>query len=418
MKLTTEHWASLWLGIKIFAQSLVRDFKAAGCQKSAAALTYMTLFALVPLLMVFYAVFSLVPAFASVGEQMQDALFANLLPESSHSVRDYLQSFSEQARNLTLPGMLMLFVTAFLMLTNIEKNFNTIWGVKRARSGLMKILRYWAVLSIGPLLLAITMAMSTYVLSLKLMVHEYDPIGLVPILFKLVPLLIMTFVFTLLFSAVPNCRVPIKYAWIGGFVTAVCFETVKGLFGKFVANTSFELIYGAFAVVPLFLIWINLLWMIVLSGAILVRTLAERNYVHIRGRKTDLAIALECLALFYERYKVGRVVSDGDCYRLGIGVVHWQGLRDALVDGHWIIETSNGDYALCRSFAELTLWDLVTLLDVKVGDFDKALPQTKTAPWWSEFARIRTEVAEGAKAPMGVSMQALFDTPQASTAVE
>ena len=418
MKLTKDHWTSLWLGAKIFAQSLVRDFKAAGCQKSAAALTYMTLFALVPLLMVFYAVFSLVPAFATVGEQLQDALFANLLPESSHSVRDYLQSFSEQARNLTLPGMGMLFVTAFLMLTNIEKNFNTIWGVTRARSGLMKILRYWAVLSIGPLLLAITMAMSTYMLSLKLVVHEYDPIGLVPLLFKLLPLLIMTFVFTLLFSAVPNCRVPIKYAWIGGFVTAVCFETVKGLFGKFVANTSFELIYGAFAVVPLFLIWINLLWMIVLSGAILVRTLAERNYVHIRGRKTDLAIALDCLALFYERHKAGRVVSDADCYRLGIGVVHWQGLRDALVNGNWIIETSNGDYALCRSFAELTLWDLAVLLEAKVGDFEKTLPQVQTAPWRGAFATIREQVAGSAKAPMAISMQALFDMKEVPTEKE
>ena len=135
LKVEKHHWMNLWLGVKIFALSLVRDFKAAGCQKSAAALTYMTLFALVPLLMVFYSVFSIVPAFESVGEQIQDALFSNLLPESSQSVQSYLQSFSSQARNLTLPGVAMLFVTAFLMLTNIEKNFNTIWGVTQARRG-------------------------------------------------------------------------------------------------------------------------------------------------------------------------------------------------------------------------------------------------------------------------------------------
>lgn len=408
LKVEKHHWVSLWLGIKIFALSLVRDFKAAGCQKSAAALTYMTLFALVPLLMVFYSVFSIVPAFESVGEQIQDALFSNLLPESSQSVQSYLQSFSSQARNLTLPGVAMLFVTAFLMLTNIEKNFNTIWGVTQARRGLLKYLRYWAVLSIGPMMLAMTMAMSTYVLSLKLVFHEYDPIGLIPILFKLLPILIMTFVFSLLFSAVPNCRVPIKYSLIGGLVTAICFELVKGLFGRFVANTSFELIYGAFAVVPLFLIWINLLWTIVLSGAILVRTLAERNYVNIRGRKTDLTQAIECLAMFYQHHKKGLVVSDKHCYRLGLGVVHWQKLRQILIQAHWIVETSDGDYTLCRSFSELSLWDLAVLLEVKIGDLEKTLPSMPSAAWGQQFSDLRQNLAKAAHAEFDLSLETLF----------
>ena len=409
LKLQKQQWKNLGSGVKIFVFSLVRDFQAAGCQKSAAALTYMTLFALVPLLMVFYSVFSLVPAFEGVSEQMQNALFSNLLPESNQSVKTYLQSFSSQARNLTLPGIGMLFVTAFLMLTNIEKNFNTIWGVTQARRGLLKYLRYWAVLSIGPILLGMTMAMSTYVLSLKLVFHAYDPFGLVPLLFKILPILIMSFVFTLLFAAVPNCRVPMKYALIGGFVTAMCFEFVKGIFGRFVANTSFELIYGAFAVVPLFLIWINLLWTIVLSGAILVRTLAERNYVHIRGRKTDLVQAVECLALFYKHHQKGVVVTDKHCYRLGIGVVHWQTLRHALISAGWIVETNNGDYALCRSFAELTLWDLVVLLEIKVADLARPLPTEPVGLWGKEFGALRERVAESAQSQLSITMQALLD---------
>ncbi|HEY7773787.1 MAG TPA: YihY family inner membrane protein [Marinagarivorans sp.] len=411
LKLEKQHWVNLGMGAKIFALSLARDFTAAGCQKSAAALTYMTLFALVPLLMVFYSVFSMVPAFEGVSEQLQNALFANLLPESNQSVKSYLQSFSSQARNLTLPGIAMLFVTAFLMLTNIEKNFNTIWGVTQARRGMLKYLRYWAVLSIGPILLGMTMAMSTYVLSLKLVFDAYDPLGLVPLLFNFLPVLIMTMVFTLLFAAVPNCRVPMKYALIGGFVTALCFEFVKGAFGRFVANTSFELIYGAFAVVPLFLIWINLLWTIVLSGAILVRTLAERNYVHVHGRKTDLVQAVECLALFHKHHKRGDVVSDKHCYRIGLGVAHWQSLRQSLISAHWIVETSSGDYALCRSFSELTLWDLVELLDIKLADFARPLPAEPAGRWGQEFSTLRAQVAESSHALLNVTMQDLLEPP-------
>jgi membrane protein len=409
LKLRKEHWVNLVIGLKIFALSLARDYTAAGCQKSAAALTYMTLFALVPLLMVFYSVFSIVPAFENLALQFQDALFANLLPESNQSVKSYLQSFSSQARNLTLPGVAMLFVTAFLMLTNIEKNFNTIWGVTQARTGLLKYLRYWAVLSIGPLMLGMTMAMSTYIFSLKMVFHEYDPLGLVPMLFKLLPVLIMTFVFALLFTTVPNCRVPVKYSLIGGFVTAICFELVKGLFGRFVANTSFELIYGAFAVVPLFLVWINVLWTIVLSGAILVRTLAEKNYIHVRGRKTDLAQAMECLALFYEHHLKGRMVSDKHCYDLGIGVVHWQKLRQTLISANWIVETNTGDYALCRSFASLTLWDLVVLLEVKVGDLAKAMPNEPKGKWAQQLAEKRTAVACTIQEQLAISIEQLLD---------
>ena len=409
MAFQKEQWLNLWLGTKIFAHSLVRDFKAAGCQKSAAALTYMTLFALVPLLMVVYSVFSIVPAFEGLSQQLQDALFANLLPESSRSVQSYLQSFSSQARNLTLPGVGMLFVTAFLMLTNIEKSFNTIWGVAQARRGLLKYLRYWAVLSIGPILLGITLAMSTYVISLKLVFNAYDPFGLVPMLFKLLPVVIMTFMFTLLFSAVPNCRVPLKYAVVGGVVTALCFELLKDLFGRFVANSSFELIYGAFAVVPLFLIWINLLWTIVLSGAILVRTLAERNYVHVAGRKTDFIQAVECLALFYRHHQQGRMVKDKDCYALGIGVVHWQKLRDALVAARWIVETTNGDYTLCRSFSQISLWDLAVLLEVKLGDLSRQIQNHNNAPWVQTFMGLRADAATTLHSHFSITLHNLLE---------
>ena len=398
-------------GAKALATSLHRDFKAAGCLKSAAALTYMTLFALVPLLMVFYSVFSLVPAFEGLSIQLQSAIFANLLPTSSQSLQRYFEEFSQQARNLTLPGVGVLLITSVLMLTNIEKNFNTIWGVTQPRRGFIKYLRYWAVLSIGPILLAITLAMSTYLLSLKLIFNQYDLIGVIPVLFRFLPIFIMTLVFALLFAAVPNCRVPLKYAFIGGCVTAICFELLKALFAKFVANSNFELVYGAFAVVPLFLIWLNALWIIVLSGAILVRVLSERNYIHSDGRKTDLVLAVECLALFYRCHQEGRVVRDKDCYRLGVGVTHWQKLRESLLDGRWIVETHLGDYTFIRSFETVTLWDLTMLLGTPISDFPKKLHKLPHAPWVTVFMAHRQQAAEASQKALTLKLSELFASP-------
>ncbi len=188
-----------------FITHLANEFRESGCQQRAAALTYMTLFAIVPMLMVIYSAFSVIPAFQGYGAQLQDLLFSHLMPDSGSEIQSYLTDFSSQARSLTGWGVGMLVVTAYLMLTNIEKTFNGIWGVTEARKGLSNFLLYWAVLSLGPLLLGLGLAMSTYLLSLTLFVDEYDSLGIVPFLLKFVPWILTTAAFTLLFAAVPNC---------------------------------------------------------------------------------------------------------------------------------------------------------------------------------------------------------------------
>src|SRR5690606_20216615 len=102
------------------------------------------------------------------------------------------------------------------------------------------------------------------------------------------------------------------------------FQILKDVFSEVVVRSSIQIVYGAFAAVPLFLLWINLAWTVVLAGAILVRTLAERSYVVQENKLSDMFAALMCLELLRERCRSGRTVSDGDCYRMGIGVVHWQ----------------------------------------------------------------------------------------------
>ena len=148
--------------------------------------------------------------------------------------------------------------TTLMMLLTIEKAFNVIWRVRQPRRGISSFLLYWAILSLGPLLLGAGFAMSTYITSLSLISGPHALIGARTVL-KAMPLLLSVAAFTLIYAAVPNTRVPLRHALVGGTFTAVLFETAKQLFGLYVSYfPSYQLIYGAFAAVPLFLLWVYL----------------------------------------------------------------------------------------------------------------------------------------------------------------
>lgn len=389
-----------------FFSNLATEFIDKKCQRSAAALTYMTLFALVPMMTLTFSMFSIIPAFSEVAEQLQTLIFKHFMPETGESLQSHLRNFSEQARNLTWPGVAMLLVTAYLMLTNIEKTFNTIWGVDQARRGLSSFLLYWAVLSIGPIMLGIGLVMSTYILSQKFVVGQVNVMSAVAPIFKILPLLFSSAAFTLLFAAVPNCRVPLRFALIGGAVTAFCFEVLKYGFGALVAQSSFQLIYGAFAVVPLFLLWINSLWMIILGGAVFVRTLAEKDYAFRRQKMSNMMAVLVCMQMFREKARVGELVSDSDCVKLGMGLVHWQMLRSLLVKQKWIVVTDNGNYALCRSLQDVSVWDVAQLVDQPLG---KRVSAPKNSDGMQDVEEAWAEISEFSKNRLGTSLEALFD---------
>ena len=208
---------------------LMSRFTADRCSENAAALTYMSLFAMVPLLTVLYTMASAIPTFQGLEEQMQSFLFENLMPQSSSQVESYLRDFSAQAKNLTGPGIVFLVVTAVLMLRNIEKAFNLIWRARENRSAVSSFLLYWAVLSLAPVALGLALAISTYLASFSNVLDEYDIFGAKALLLQISPILLSAASFTLLYVAVPNCRVPFKHTVIGGLVAALAFHAARTL---------------------------------------------------------------------------------------------------------------------------------------------------------------------------------------------
>ncbi|GAB3094965.1 YihY family inner membrane protein [Aestuariicella hydrocarbonica] len=396
-----------------FIPHLMNEYREKGCRQQAAALTYMTLFAVVPTMTVVFTMFSLFPAFDGLAAQLQDFLFRYLLPESGLEIESQLKAFTEEARSLTLAGVGMLVVTAYLMIKNIESTFNRIWGVGNARRGLNNFLLYWAILSLGPLLLGVGIAISTYLLSLRIFSQGYDPTGIMPTLLSFSPWVLTSVAFTLLFAAVPNCKVPFKNALVGGVLTAVFFELFKDLFGWLVAHTSYTAVYGTFAMVPLFLLWIYILWMIVLSGAVLVYTLTTFQTVRAdnNARYPDLIAALLALWTFRQCQVTGRGATDEELLKVGIESEQWLRVSEALVRHRVISVTHDDEYVLCRNLDLLTLRQLADVVGVE-SQMPGVSDYLQSFDWFPNVASRLLSIDQQVELEFDVPVSELFEVPE------
>lgn len=370
-----------WRFLKYLTSRFVRD----GCRESAAALTYITLFALVPLLTLMYATFSMVPAFQELGTDVQELIFSNFLPESGAEIQKYLTQFSAQARKLSAVGAVILIVTSYMMLKNIETTFNKIWGTAGGRSGLASFLLYWAVLSLGPVLVGLGLSMHAYLLSYQWLVDELGKLGVVAVILGILPLLFNWVAATLLFVAVPNCKVRVRYALVGGLFTALLFEVLKVGFGLLVEKSSYQTVYGAFALVPLFLLWIYMVWTLLLAGAELVRSL-ETFQTAVHGyRYSNLIASLVVFAEAHKRQQIGQLISDRQMLKTGMEQKHWQELRDLFLKKRILVSSTNGQYVLNRDLHKMSLWRLVKLFNENYAE----QPRKHTAemlrryPWFA-----------------------------------
>ncbi|GAB2896621.1 YihY family inner membrane protein [Microbulbifer echini] len=401
-----KDWVVQW---RRFATSLWSLFVEKDCQKSAAALTYMTLFAIVPLVTVSYAMLSLFPDFAGLQTRLQEQIFSHFVPQSGREVQEYISSFSAQAQRLTGLGIAMLVVTSGLTLRSIEGTFNSIWDVSRGRSGVSSFLLYWAILSLGPILLGAGLAASTFLLSQKLFLGGEEGIGMMAVVLRVLPFIFTSIVFTLLFVAVPNCYVSLRHGIEGGVVTSIAFEIMKYLFGAIVARSSVQAIYGAFAFVPLFLLWIYMMWMLVLAGCVLVRTLSVYRAATQGRQHSDLVATLVVLWQMFKGGRHGKPLRERDISLLGIKFIQWRRLRDILQGHRVIAQTDGSDYVLLRDLNSVSLMELAGWLSpqwIPAGIPD----DLKGFEWYGEvecrFANARSTVSE----QLGVTIGSLFET--------
>ncbi|UDG81990.1 YihY family inner membrane protein [Candidatus Vallotia cooleyia] len=293
----------------------------------AGSLTFTTVLSLVPLATVAFALFTVFPIFASFQESLQGFLADHLMPPQINSqIFKYLNQFAEKAKGLTTVGMITLVVTSVMTMMIVESAFNTIWRVRKSRPFAQRILVYWAVITLGPLLIGVSLSMSSYLLTHSMFAGTVANVTgaataasgaasrAMPTLVEwaltgaVLPLSVLAF--TLSYVYLPNCRVAWRDAFIGGLCSAIAFELAKRGFGFYIRRMpTYTAVYGAFATIPIFLLWVYLSWLITLFGAMLTSALPEIRLGHFHRvdyAGGDLLDALELIAWLNDARDTGR----------------------------------------------------------------------------------------------------------------
>lgn len=252
-----------------FLRFVLKRWTEDRCPQIAGSLAFTTLLALVPVFAIAVALLSSLPFFGTVMVQIKIFLLMNLVPEiAGKIITVYMEEFRQNAGRLTTVGVVVLFGTAIALMLTVDRSINAIWRARRSRPYWVSIVAYVLLLSSGPLLIGVSVSVTTY-----LMMTISSEIGGIAakgrgVLLQVVPITMSAIAFLLLYRLVPHRRVPWMHALAGGVVAAVLFEIAKEGFAIYVRYAPvYSVVYGTFAAVPFFLLWLYLSWLIVLLGA-------------------------------------------------------------------------------------------------------------------------------------------------------
>ena len=279
---------------------LYRRFREARLGVSASSLTFTTLLALVPLFTVGLAVFAAFPVFGKFQDTVQRWLIDSLVPDSiARQVLGYLTQFSRKASRLGTLGFAAVLVSALALMVTIERTLGQIWRVERQRPLPQRVLLYWAAITLGPILLGASLAITSYVVTASRDVVNVLPDGWRWLLDSFEFMLLVLSVSGLYFY-VPYTRVRWRHALTAGLMVALGIELAKKLLTTYLTQMpTYSAVYGAFAALPILLVWIYMAWVIVLLGAVVASSLPEMGRQHLRrpqGAGWLFRLALEVLA--------------------------------------------------------------------------------------------------------------------------
>ena len=258
---------------KTFCTIFWQRFNQNKLTQAAGYLTYSTMLAIVPLIMVVFSIFSAFPVFNEVTGALKEFIFTNFAPSASDMVGQYIDEFVNNSKKMSAVGIISLIVVALMLINSIDRTLNSIWHDTETRPIFTSFAIYWLILTLGPLLVGVSIAASTYV---KTMFESAASFSFGLKLLSFVPFLSTWFIFTMIYMVVPNKKVSIKHSAAGALIAAVFFTLGKQAFAWYIVTfPSYQLIYGAMATLPIMLLWIQLSWTVVLLGAQLAAVLAE-----------------------------------------------------------------------------------------------------------------------------------------------
>ena len=236
---------------------------------TASSLTFTTSIALVPFFTVALALFTAFPIFAKVQVTLQDWLIQSLIPDNiARQVLGYLTQFAGKASKLGAAGLAILLVTALALILTIDKTLNSIWRVRKQRPLPQRVLIYWAAITLGPLVMGGSLAITSYAISASRGIVGVLPGG-VRFLLDVAEFMLLAGGLAALYRYVPNTYVKWGHAWVGGLFVSTGIELAKKMLGLYLSSVpTYSAVYGTFATLPILLVWIYLAWVIVLLGAV------------------------------------------------------------------------------------------------------------------------------------------------------
>lgn len=356
-----------------FVRYVFQQFFGRRTMQSASALAYTTLLSLVPLIGVVFSFFGNLPVFKDLSEVIQEFVFNNFVPSFGQTIRDYLINFSIKASHLTTTGIIFLVIIALMLMFTINSALDNIWHINKRRHLLGRFLVYWAILTLGPVLIGVGFYATSYLLTLPLIENVGSVISIKSRLLALMPFFTTSIAFTLLYILVPNARVNVRHAIAGGISSAILFEMAKYTFGFYVKTVStYTMIYGAVAVIPMFLIWIYVSWSIVLFGAQISYSLSVFRIEDVGKHPSEthwgFMDAYQIIGECWLAQKQGTGRSVRQLKKAGVQISHlsMNEVFDLLIKAKWIERNVSGQWCLIRDLGELTLMDLYAILPCKL----------------------------------------------------
>ncbi len=384
------------------------------CLQIASSLTFTTLLSLVPLIAVTVTLISAFPVFRELGDVMQRFVLENLLPASAGALAEKTHQFAANAARLTTLGIAFLVVTSIMLMMTIERAFNGIWRVSHQRSVLQRVLIYWTLLTVGPVLIGASLSLTSWLVSLSLgLVRDIPGAGVA--LLKTVPIVLTSGALALLYLTMPNRRVRIRDAVFGGLLAGLLFEAMKRGFAVYIAEfPTYQLVFGTFASVPIFLLWIYLSWLVVLFGAVVVAALPEwqaQSGIARRVPGDDFFDALQILAILVRAHRRGARVTLRDLHTtVRAPVDRIEALLEAMVREGWVSRTLPLGWVLHRDPGTVTVADVYQLFVFRA---QARAPQRTADP---AIGGLAQGITESVGASTRISIEQLFtdaDRPEA-----
>jgi len=344
--------------LEFFLALVRRLYEDRGLQ-TAGSLTYTTLLALVPLITVALSLSSAFPAFDQAIDALGRFVAGQLLPEGSARVTREFGAFAESAARVTTVGLVFLAFVALMVMLTIDAVLNRIFRVQRRRPLGQRLIVYWAVLTLGPVLIGTSLSITSFLVGSSLGMLDLGEfaktaLGLLPFLFTCAAL-------TMLYLVVPFRRIELRHALAGGIVAGVIFEIAKRGFALFVANfPTYTLVYGAFAAFPIFLIWLYLSWVVVLFGATLTAMLPAWRAEHALrtdapGRELFDALAvLRVLARAHGALGVSPIAAQA-----GLTPERCERVLERCATLGWTARTEKESWLLARDAGAIRVADVV-----------------------------------------------------------